>query len=80
VLGLTVGLHTLPDAGGLGIGLALAVLLTLVVRLLLVPVWLAWGERLSLLWAGLKGTVPILLAASCSPSAFPTPPCCMPSS
>jgi cell volume regulation protein A len=58
VLGLTVGLHTLPDAGGLWMGLALAVLLSLVVRpllvgLLLVPVRLAWGERVFVLWAGL---------------------------
>jgi cell volume regulation protein A len=58
VLGLTVSLHTLPDAGGLWMGLALAVLLSLVVRpllagLLLVPVRLAWGERLFVLWAGL---------------------------
>jgi NhaP-type Na+/H+ and K+/H+ antiporter len=61
VLGLTVGLHRLPDAGGLWIGLALA-LLTLVVRpllvgLLLVPVRRGWGERLFVLWAGLKGAV-----------------------
>jgi potassium/hydrogen antiporter len=68
VLGLTVGLHTLPDSGALGIGLALAVLLTVVVRplgvgLLLLPVRLGWGERLFVLWAGLKGAVPILLGS-----------------
>jgi potassium/hydrogen antiporter len=66
VLGLTVGLHTLPDSGAWGIGLTLAVLLTFVVRpllvgLLLLPVRLTRGERLFVLWAGLKGAVPILL-------------------
>jgi cell volume regulation protein A len=66
VLGLTVGLHTLPDAGGLWIGLVLAVLLTVVVRpllvgLMLLPVRLTWGERLFVLWGGLKGAVPVLL-------------------
>jgi potassium/hydrogen antiporter len=65
-LGLTVGPHIVPDGGAWVIGLALAVLLTLVVRpllvgLLLLPVRLTWGERLFVLWAGLKGAVPILL-------------------
>jgi cell volume regulation protein A len=66
VLGLTVGLHALPGSGAWHTGLALAVLLTLVVRpllvgLLLLPVRLGWGERAFVLWAGLKGAVPILL-------------------
>jgi potassium/hydrogen antiporter len=65
-LGLTVGLHTLPDSGTWVIGLTLAVLLAVIVRpllvgLLLLPVRLAWGERLFVLWSGLKGVVPILL-------------------
>jgi cell volume regulation protein A len=79
VLGLTVGLHTLPDAGGLWVGLALAVLLTLVVRpllvgLLLLPVRLAWGERLFVLWAGLKGAVPILLGSFLLAAGVPDAP------
>ena len=49
-------------------GLAIAVLLVLVARplvagLLLLPVRLDRGERIFLLWGGLKGAVPILLAA-----------------
>jgi cell volume regulation protein A len=79
VLGLTVGLHTLPDSGALGIGLALAVLLTIVVRpllvgLLLLPVRLAWGERLFVLWAGLKGAVPILLGTFLLTAGVPDAP------
>jgi potassium/hydrogen antiporter len=79
VLGLTIGLHTLPDSGALGIGLALAVLLTVVVRpllvgLLLLPVRLAWGERLFVLWAGLKGAVPILLGTFLLTAGVPDAP------
>ena len=35
----------------------------LVAGLLLLPVRLRWGERLFVMWSGLKGAVPILLAA-----------------
>jgi cell volume regulation protein A len=78
-LGFTVGLHTLPDGGAGGIGLTLAVLLTFVVRpllvgLLLAPVRLAWGERLFVLWAGLKGAVPILLGTFLLTAGVPDAP------
>jgi cell volume regulation protein A len=68
LLGLTVRLADLPKGGAWLIGLVLAVLLVLVIRPLLVglllwPVRLRLGERLFVLWTGLKGAVPILLGA-----------------
>jgi cell volume regulation protein A len=67
VLGLSVTLHDLVRADELWVGLALAGILILLIRpilvgLLLLPVRLRWGERIFTLWAGLKGAVPILLA------------------
>ena len=66
LLGLTVQLKTLPDGEAWVIGLVLAALIAFVVRPLLVglvlwPVRLARNERVFVLWAGLKGAVPVLL-------------------
>lgn len=65
-LGVTVSLSTLIDSGAWLVGLLLAVLLTFVVRPLVVGplLWmtpLRTGERLFVIWSGLKGAVPILL-------------------
>ena len=68
ILGLTVQLNTLTRDWVWLDGLLLAVLLAVVIRPLLVgallwPVRLRRGERIAVLWAGLKGAVPILLGA-----------------
>ncbi len=68
LLGLTIHLHALTRSGALWTGLAIAVLLAFVIRpvvvgLLLIPVKLSRGERLLIVWGGLKGAVPILLGA-----------------
>lgn len=66
LLGVTVHLQALATGGVWWIGLALAALLGLLVRPLtvgglLLPVRLRWGERIFVLWSGLKGAVPLLL-------------------
>lgn len=68
VLGLTVDLQVLARLDVWGPGLAIAVLLTVLVRPLLVglcllPVELSRNERVFMLFAGLKGAVPILLGS-----------------
>jgi cell volume regulation protein A len=66
VLGLTVDLSVLSRSDVWVPGLVLGVVLAVVVRpvfvgLCLLPVRLSWGERAFVLFAGLKGAVPILL-------------------
>jgi cell volume regulation protein A len=66
VLGLSVPVAEVFRPDVLGTGLALAALLIFVIRpvfvgLLVLPIRLRWGERAFVLWAGLKGAVPILL-------------------
>ncbi|HEX3290927.1 MAG TPA: cation:proton antiporter [Gaiella sp.] len=67
-LGLTVDLTSIADEGLWWRGLVLAVLLGFVIRplvagSLLATIDLSWGERGFVVWSGLKGAVPILLAS-----------------
>jgi cell volume regulation protein A len=67
-LGLTIQVSTLDDGHVWRDGLVIAAVLCFVVRPLVVlaltaPMRLRLGERVFLAWAGLKGAVPILLAA-----------------
>ncbi|MEO5575498.1 MAG: cation:proton antiporter [Gaiellaceae bacterium] len=67
-LGLTIDLTELFETDAWIEGLVLAALLAFVIRplvvgALLMPVKLDRGERLFVMWSGLKGAVPILLAA-----------------
>ncbi|WBB65337.1 cation:proton antiporter [Micromonospora sp. WMMD812] len=76
VLGLTIDLSELFSSRAWWIGLILAALLTLVVRPLLVgpllmPVALRPGEKIFVLWSGLKGAVPILLGTFVFVAAIP---------
>jgi cell volume regulation protein A len=66
ILGLSVSLDAVLQPSVLWTGLGIAALLILVIRplfvgLLLIPIKLRLGERAFVLWAGLKGAVPILL-------------------
>jgi potassium/hydrogen antiporter len=67
-LGLTIDLSTLGENHQWLDGLVLAAVLAVIARPLavgplLLPTRLGWNERLFVMWSGLKGAVPILLAS-----------------
>ena len=73
MLGLTMRLSALGEAGAWAAGLALAALLAFVIRPVLVglvslPIRLSKRERVFFLWTGLKGAVPILLGMAIAES------------
>jgi cell volume regulation protein A len=75
MLGLTMRLSALGNADAWSAGLAIAVLLALVIRPVLVglvslPVRLSRRERIFFLWTGLKGAVPILLGITIAGSGI----------
>ncbi|TAM70844.1 MAG: sodium:proton exchanger [Microbacteriaceae bacterium] len=66
VLGLSISLSEVFRPDVLSAGIGLAALLIFVIRpvfvgLVMAPIRLRWGDRAFVLWAGLKGAVPILL-------------------
>ncbi|MDG6110336.1 cation:proton antiporter [Dactylosporangium aurantiacum] len=72
VLGVTVGLNDLGGAVWVGVGIGLLlmwVIRPVLVGLVLWPVRLRLGERVFVLWSGLKGAVPILLGTFAVSSA-----------
>jgi cell volume regulation protein A len=76
VLGLTVPVASMVHGHAWEYGLLLAAVLAFVVRplllgLLLVRVRLAVGEKVFVLWSGLKGAVPILLGTSLFAAGVP---------
>jgi cell volume regulation protein A len=66
VFGITISLRAIVSDGVWLDGLLLALVLALVARplvagLIVLPARLHWGERIFVMWGGLKGAVPILL-------------------